>query len=70
MRLDVGFRILPAGAERLRRAATRGHEEDDPALPARELTLSRGGRALTVWIGPIDQGDPDAELWELDAEIR
>lgn len=54
--------ILPAGRERL--------ERGNDALPVRELTIERDGRALTVWVGPVEPGGPERELWELDVEVR
>lgn len=67
--MDVGFRMLPAGEERLKRAGERGHVNDDPELPLRELIIDRDGRNLTVWVGPVDYGAPEEELWELDVTI-
>lgn len=62
MRVEAAARILPAGEERLKLR--------NDALPIRELTVDRGGRALTVWVGPVEPGGPERELWELDVEAR
>lgn len=59
-RLDISAnaRILPAGEERF--------ERGNDALPVRELTIDRDGRALTVWVGPVEPGGPERELWEIE----
>lgn len=67
LRLDV--RMLPAGEERIRRAQERGHKRDDMALPTRELVIDRDGRNLTVWVGPVDYGGPEEELWQMEIGI-
>lgn len=66
--ISVGLRFLPAGEERLRRARDRGLDGDDPSLPIRELVVDHAGRSLTVWVGPVEPGGEERELWELDVE--
>jgi hypothetical protein len=63
-------RLLRAGEERIRRSQARGLSGDDPTLPFRWLQVSRDGRTLSVGVGPIEEGAPDAELWETLIEIR
>lgn len=69
MDLRLELRMLPAGEERVRRAQERGHKRDDMSLPIRELAVDRDGRHMTVWIGPVDHGGPEEELWEMDLEL-
>lgn len=63
MKLSLDVRVLPDGEKRLMR------EDGGRGLPVRELVMDRDGRNLTVWLGPIEPGGPECELWELDAVL-
>jgi hypothetical protein len=63
-------RFSPAGIERIRLAMLRGHSGDDPDLPIRQLRVRRGEDEFVVWLGPVDRGGPEAELWEMEIDMR
>lgn len=63
MKLSLDVRILPEGEKRLM------GEDGGKGLPIRELVLDRDGRNLTVWVGPVEYGGPEEELWELDVTL-
>ena len=71
MRIEVPpLDLLPAGTERLRLAAERGHEGDDPELPVRWVELRHDGSIVSVGIGPVSAPDgPEEHLWKRALEI-
>lgn len=63
-------KMLPAGKERVRRAAERSARGDTRKLPLRWLSVTRGAETFSVAVGPVDHGGPDEELAELLVKDR
>lgn len=62
-------RFSHAGEERIRRAMERGHAGDDPALPIRKMSVRREGKDYISWVGPIETGGTDMDLWEMEIDL-
>jgi hypothetical protein len=62
-------RFSAFGEERIRLAMERGHSGDDPRLPIRTSSIRRDGNSYISWHGPVDYGDPEEALWEMEIDL-